>query len=394
MLYLLTDEISSVLVRGQLGYLIEHRFDVTVASGGDGDPKPDRWDAGVTVERLPFVREPSPFADARALVATMRLIRRLRPHAVNASTPKAGLIGMLAAWMCRVPRRIYVVRGLRFETATGWRRRVYEMSERAAMRLATTVVFNSASLRRVAERDGVITPGRGLVLGAGSGNGIDVRRFSRATPETRQESRDRFGITRDSLVVGFVGRFTRDKGIADLAEAFVSIRTREAGAHLLLVGMFEDGDAISEGVRASIESDRQVVMIPWVDDPAAAYRAMDVLAFPSAREGLPNVPLEAQLCAVPVVAYATTGTVDALVDGVTGVLVPHGDAATLAGEIVALLGDPGRRATLGAAGAEWVTANFDQQRLWAAIADLLGGEIGTAGTVRSTDVGLGTDGST
>jgi hypothetical protein len=107
----------------------------------------------VTVEHLPFVREPSPLADLRALWATIRLIRRLRPAIVNASTPKAGLLGMLAAWLCRVPVRVYVVRGFRFETATGWRRRLFRSLEWVAIRCANHVVFNSRSLMAVGERE-------------------------------------------------------------------------------------------------------------------------------------------------------------------------------------------------------------------------------------------------
>ena len=190
-LYLLTDEISSVFVRGQLGHLVEAGFDVTVATRlsdlAQPDPSGDKWDVGVTVEHLPFVREPSPVADLRALWATIRLIRRLRPTIVNASTPKAGLLGMLAAWLCRVPVRVYVVRGFRFETATGWRRRLFRSLEWVAIRCANHVLFNSRSLMAVGERERLIASGRGEVIGGGSGNGIDVSRFADDVlpPETR-----------------------------------------------------------------------------------------------------------------------------------------------------------------------------------------------------------------
>ena len=252
-LYLLTDEISSVLVRGQLGYLVEAGFDVTVATRlsdpAQPDPSGDKWDAGVTVEHLPFVREPSPVADLRALWATIRLIRRLRPTIVNASTPKAGLLGMLAAWLCRVPVRVYVVRGFRFETATGWRRRLFRSLEWVAIRCANHVMFNSRSLMAVGEREGLIEPGRGEVIGGGSGNGIDVARFADDVLPTRDEAREQFGLPADATVVGFVGRFTRDKGIADLIEVFTSTLRERPDVWLLLVGQFEDGDPVPPAVR-------------------------------------------------------------------------------------------------------------------------------------------------
>ena len=177
-LYLITDPISTRLLRGQLAYLREHGWDVELASAPGAELHAFGESEGVVVHELPFVREPSPLKDLKALVATVQLIRRRRPQVVNASTPKAGLLGMLAAFVCRVPVRVYVVRGLRFETLTGRRRTVFELLERLAVRCSTQTVFNSRSLRSLAESEGIIPAGRGIVLGAGSGNGVDVERFA------------------------------------------------------------------------------------------------------------------------------------------------------------------------------------------------------------------------
>jgi glycosyltransferase involved in cell wall biosynthesis len=376
-LYLLTDEISSVLVRGQLGFLVEQGFDVTVATRRADPavpPEPGKWDDGVAVEQLPFVREPSPVADVRALFATVGLIRRVRPDIVNASTPKAGLLGSVAGWPCRVPMRVYVVRGLRFETATGWRRRMFRRLEWLAVRCATHVLFNSHSLMAVAEREGVIRPGRGEVLGAGSGNGIDVTRFADDALPSRADARAQLGLPVDAEVIGFVGRFTNDKGIADLVHAFLDRFGERPDVWLLLVGQFEEGDPVPADVRRSIETHDRIVTAAWLDHTGVAYRAMDVLAFPSYREGLPNVPLEAQLCGVPVVGYAATGTVDAVApDGEAGVLVPVGDRDGLGAALESLIDDRGGRERMGAAGRAWVAGAFDRVVLWKELADRFNG---------------------
>jgi len=369
-LYLLTDEVSSVLVRGQLGYLHERGFDVTVASrraAPDSTTEPGKWDHGVAAEHLPFVREPSPIADLRALWATIRLIRRLRPTIVNASTPKAGLLGSVAAWLCRVPVRVYVVRGFRFETATGWRRRLFRSLEWLAIRCANHVVFNSHSLMAVGEAEGVIRPGRGEVIGAGSGNGIDVSRFADDQLPTSEDARAQFGLPLDADVIGFVGRFTKDKGIGDLVEVFETSFADRPDTWLLLVGHFEAGDPVAEATRSTIESHDQIVVIPWLEHTGVAYRAMDILAFPSYREGLPNVPLEAQLCGVPVVGYAATGTVDAVIDGLGGVLVPVGDHGRLAGHLVALFSDPATRKELSNNATLFVVGRFANETFWAGL---------------------------
>lgn len=354
LLYLITSPLSAGFLRGQLAHLQKEGFEVVVGVG----PGDATFDEGVIVERLPFQRKPSPLNDLRALVAAVRLIRSTRPDLVNASTPKAGLLGMAAAWVCRVRVRVYVVRGFRFETTTGWKRGVLRRLEAIAARCATHVVFNSPSLRSVGEREGVVRPGRGDVLGAGSGNGIALDRF--ADVPARAEARRALGIGEGDEVIGFVGRLTPDKGVADLVRAFAALAEQRPALRLLLVGDAEDGVAIAEHER--------VTHVSWLDQPGAAYRAMDVLAFPSYREGMPNVPLEAQLCGVPVVAYAATGTVDAVRDGVTGVLVPLGDVAALQQALTAVLDDADRAGAMGEAGAAWVAATFSQERVWSELA--------------------------
>jgi glycosyltransferase involved in cell wall biosynthesis len=205
------------------------------------------------------------------------------------------------------------------------------------------------------------------VIGGGSGNGIDVSRFADDVLPTRAEARERFGLPAEATVVGFVGRFTRDKGIADLTQVFTSTLRQRPDVWLLLVGQFEDGDPVRADVRATIEHDERIVTVPWLDHPGVAYRAMDLLAFPSYREGLPNVPLEAQLCGVPVVGYAATGTVDAVAPG--SAVVTVGDVDALSGEIVAQVDAGIGRSSSERQEATWVVENFERARLWSGLVD-------------------------
>jgi glycosyltransferase involved in cell wall biosynthesis len=242
--------------------------------------------------------------------------------------------------------------------------------EWVAIRCANHVVFNSRSLMAIGEQERLIAPGRGEVIGGGSGNGIDVARFSDDALPARAQARERFGLPADVTVIGFVGRFTRDKGIADLVEVFTSTLRRSpeiADVWLLLVGQFEDGDPVPDAVRATIEGDERIVTVPWLDHTGIAYRAMDVLAFPSYREGLPNVPLEAQLCGVPVVGYAATGTVDAVAPG-SG-LVTVGDVTALGQRILAQVAGDIDRSSSRHQETLWVVENFDRDRLWSGLVD-------------------------
>jgi glycosyltransferase involved in cell wall biosynthesis len=364
----MTSPLSSVFLRGQLRHLMDDGYDVTVGVGTDDSVPAASFDDGVEVVQLPFRRDPHLARDALALFVTLRLIRRLRPAVVNASTPKAGLLGMVAAKASAVPVRTYVVRGLRFETAAGWRRRAYRTTEAIAMRCATHVIFNSASLLAVAEQEKLIHPGTGTVLASGSGNGVAVERFAHLPG--RHRARAELGLPEDVPVVGFVGRLTRDKGVADLVRVFHDLVAQHPSLRLLLVGRFERGDPLDEATTRVITTDPRILHVDWKTSLAAAYEAMDVFVFPSYREGLPNAPLEAQLCSVPVVAYAATGTVDAVKDGVTGLLVPRGDQLALRDAVRELLLDGQRRDALGRAGRQWVATEFSPDRVWSHLSRL------------------------
>ena len=171
---------------------------------------------GVESVSLPMRRSISPLADFLALVRLWRILGRLRPDIVEFSTPKAGLLGMLAARLRSLPRRVYLLRGLKLERSRGLKRWILLTAERLACSCAHVVLCNSKSLSAEALALGLAPAAKLLVLGEGSSNGVDVERFSPGPGAVR----DKFAIPRDAPVVGFVGRLTRDKGLPELIEAF------------------------------------------------------------------------------------------------------------------------------------------------------------------------------
>jgi glycosyltransferase involved in cell wall biosynthesis len=180
--------------------------------------------------------------------------------------------------------------------------------------------------------------------------------------------RNDLGIPAEAPVIGFVGRFTRDKGVCKLIEAYLHLRHQRPRLHLLLVGDFEDGDPVPSDVRKVIQCDSQIVHAGIVRDTAPYYHAMDILALPTYREGFPNAALEAHAAGKPVVAARATGVVDAVIDGVSGVLVPVGDSEALAKGLELLLKDKELAAAMGSAGRERVRREFRQERIWEALA--------------------------
>lgn len=371
-LHAVTSSISLVLLRGQLSYLRTAGFHPAVVCSPEPPPEEMRATESIPVFTVEMKREISPLRDLVALVKAALLVRRLRPMVSNSGTPKAGLLVGLAAWFNRVPCRIYTLRGLRVETASGPKRWLLRLTERIACACAHRVICVSPSLRQRAVELGVVSPEKAIVLASGSSNGVDASRFS-PTPErlaNAAEVRCHLGLDPHCAVIGYVGRFTSAKGVPELMAAFRLVRQRFPRAALLLVGSYEAGDPVPPETRAAIESDSSVIRIDFTSEIATYYFVMDMLALPTHREGFPNVVLEAQAASRPVVTTSATGALDSVCDGVTGLVVPVGDPVTLADALMKLLSDPALAQRMGRAGRERVIREFRQETIWEALAGL------------------------
>src|SRR5579864_666181 len=254
--YILTSSLAVGFLQGTLAYLRNAGYDVTVISSpGEALTRVSASD-GVHIIALPIARGISPVRDLISLWRLWRALKQLRPVITNVSTPKAGLLGGLAAVLARVPCRIYTLRGLRLETMTGVKLRVLWLAERLACMCAHRILCVSNSLRGNAIALGLVEAGKLSILGSGSSRGVDSQRFH-ALPtgdEKVSELRRELGIAKNAPVVGFVGRLTRDKGLADLLEAFSQLRPRFPELRLLLVGDVEKDDLLPAYVCQEIKN--------------------------------------------------------------------------------------------------------------------------------------------
>jgi len=370
-LFVVTTSMSCVFYRGALRYLRDSGFSTTMASAPGKLLNEVSCSEGAASVAIPMEREIRSFEDLVSLWRLYRAMRTARPEVVDVSTPKAGLLGSVAAVLARVPCRVYTMRGLRLETAAGLKRALLWATEWIACRCSHRVVCVSPSLRARAIGFNLVSPGKATVLEKGSG-GVDARRFSSAERSLRETEnlRTMLGIPTGAPVLGYVGRLVKDKGIRELVEAYQRLHATYPELRLLLVGDFEPGDPVEPEVRRYIEAGPAIIRPGFVSDTAPYYRLMDVLALPTHREGFPGVPLEGQASGVPVVTTTATGAVDSILDGVTGLLVPVGDANALANAVGKLLADPALRVRMGNAGRMRVERDFRLEVIWSAMADL------------------------
>ncbi len=372
LVYTATSPLFLNFLRRQIGFLREEGFRICiVCSPGEQLQK------FVEQEQVPgygveMPRRITPIKDLVALSQLCSILRRVRPHLVHANTPKGGLLGMVASYLCRVPVRIYHVHGLPFMSASGGKRRLLRWTEKISCRLAHSVLCVSHSVREVMVRERLCPPEKVRVLASGSVQGVDAdERFNpdRFPDTLRHQLRANLGIPDKAVVVGYAGRIVRDKGMEELAQAWQMLQAEYPRLYLLLVGDFEPQDPVSDSARKTLTSAPRAIITGWVEDTAPYYATMDILTLPSYREGFPNAPLEAAAMGIPVIATNIPGCTDAVVDGITGTLVPPHDASALAHAIERYIRQPLLRSQHGRAGRERVLTQFRQEVIWHALLD-------------------------
>jgi len=284
---------------------------------------------GILYEEIKISRNVDIPNDLKSLIKIMHYIRKQHISIVVGHTPKGALLAMLAAFILRVPKRIYFRHGLVYDTMHGFRRSLMKNLDRLTALCATQVVCVSPSLAQQSILDRLNPFNKQLVLGKGTCSGIDA--IDKFNPELVQRQnvlalKDALGINNNSFVVGYCGRLVRDKGIIDLLEGFQILKTilPNKQLKLLLVGGFEDRDSLPLSIIDDIRNNKDIIYTGFVYESIEIYYSlMDVFILPSYREGFGIVTLEAAAMELPVLVTKITGCIDAIEEGITGYFVSN-----------------------------------------------------------------------
>jgi glycosyltransferase involved in cell wall biosynthesis len=363
LLHITTTDISlDWLLAPQLVAFADAGFDVVGASAPGPHVEALR---GLGIDHFPLehaTRAMAPIEDVRAAVELYRLFRRLRPVIVHTHNPKPGWLGRPAARAARVPIVVNTVHGLYALPGDPAPKRmvVYALERIAAACSDAELVQSSEDLATL--RSLRIPDERLHHLG----NGVDLERFDPdAVPVSRRDRiRASWGIGPDEVVCGVVGRLVWEKGLHEVFEAARLLRTEVPRVRVVIVGPTDDAkwDAIGAGPQREAE-ERGVVFAGRRDDMADVYRAFDLYALASYREGFPRSAMEAAAMGLPVVATDIRGCREVVDHETTGLLVPVRDAPALRGAIARLALDDARRTRLGEAARRKAAADFDQRRV-------------------------------
>lgn len=342
--------------RGTLRRLAQ-TYDVVAVSTPDDELHEMAQREGVRVVGVTMRRPISPLHDLRSLLRLIRVFRRERPDMVHSITPKAGLLSMIAAWVCRVPVRLHTFTGLVFPTAAGLKQKILILTDRITCACATHIVPEGEGVKNDLQQYG-ITRKSLRVLGYGNVRGVDMQHYSR-TPEVMAAAQPimRSGV----FTFVFVGRVVRDKGINELVQAFTRLNAQEPATRLILVGRFEDDlDPVLPQTRQTIEQNEAIESVGSQADVRPWLAASDALVFPSYREGFPNVVLEAGAMGLPSIVTDINGSREIVVEGKNGVIVPPRDADALYAAMMRFVQQPRQVAQMAANAREMIASRFEK----------------------------------
>ncbi|WP_191277406.1 glycosyltransferase [Nocardioides flavus (ex Wang et al. 2016)] len=318
------------------------------------------------VRLIEMARDVSLLKDVRALVRWVRLLRQLRPEIIIGGTPKAGLLSMIASRLVRVPRRGYLLQGLRLEGVHGPKRRVLALMERLSSWCSQVVIAVSPSLAEEYRRKWLHAGRPVVVPNHGSSHGVDTDFFQ---PRERNIALlNELGLDPDHPVLIFIGRLTADKGPSTLIEALRAVAQVGEHVQLVVVGAQDERDSAMH-VTSLREVSERVRVLNHLDDVRPYLAASDLLVLPTLREGMPNVVLEAAAMGVPSITTTATGAIDSVVHDETGLLVPPQDAGALGAAILTLIQNSALCARLGAAARDRAVRDFQPTDVARAIVD-------------------------
>lgn len=312
------------LLEGQLKFMQNHYDVIAISSEKDYLEKIGKRE-GVSTFHLEMTRKITPHKDLWALLQLWFYFLKTKPHIVHTHTPKAGIVGMFAAFLARVPHRFHTVAGLPLLEEQGKRRKVLDFVEKLTYAFATKVYPNSKGLKDIILTNSYCKSDKLKVLAEGSTNGINTSYFSTEhfTFAQKEALKEQWGIKETDFVYIFVGRLVTDKGINELVAAFKKLKLNHANAKLLLVGPLETAlDPLLSTTLEAIENVKEIISVGYQQDVRLFFAIANCLVFPSYREGFPNVVMQAGAMGLPSIVSDINGCNEIIVANENGVIIP------------------------------------------------------------------------
>ena len=354
------------LLENQARFFKKH-YSVTLVSAQKEQLEALAKEQGVAYFPLEMTRKITPLQDLRCLLQLVRFLRKEKPHIVHSHTPKAGIIGMLAAFIARVPVRMHTVAGLPLMEVKGIKKRILYAVERLTYRYATHVYPNSKGLMDFIQEKHLAEKTPLQIIGKGSSNGIDTGHFNANSISDQEliKCQKKWTIAQDDFVFLFIGRLVGNKGINELVVAFEQLSSKLPKVKLLLVGPQEPTlDPLAKSTMNAIDQNPRIISTGYQQDVRPFLKSAQVFVFPSYREGFPNVVLQAGAMGVPCIVSDINGCNEIIEDEVNGFLVPPKQIQPLVEKMQFLYKDLEKRTIFIERTQTLIVTNFERAQYW------------------------------
>lgn len=348
-----------------LKLLSEKKIDFDLISSANEKLQAIESKTNKKIKILTIKREISILDDFKSLILLSLKFINEGYTIVHSSTPKAGLITALAAFITRRKIRIHTFTGQRWATTTGFMRALLKFLDRVIIQLNTKCYADSPSQINFLIEEGVAKAGEVECINLGSYGGIDISRFNKDLyPQAKHDLCHKLSLNADTILLLFVGRVTKDKGVSELVDAFKLVEKVHDDVHLIIVGPYEENlDKLSESTHKEIHSNKKIHYLGFQTNPELYFSAADIFCLPSYREGFGTVVLEAAACGLCTVGTRIPGLIDSIEDEKTGLLVAKESVDELASAIMRLAKDQDLRRRLGEAARNRARKEFDSKLL-------------------------------
>ena len=357
------------LIGKQLEYMQQY-YNVTAVSADKKELERVAKKYGVKWHHVEMTRTISPLKDLKALIDLFLFLRKEKPQIVHTHTPKAGIVGMMAAYFAGVPKRFHTVAGLPLMEATGLKRKILNFVEKLTYRFATKVYPNSYGLKDIILKEKFCQEDKLKVIGNGSSNGIDTEYFNPNTVDLDQKLalKKELSINEEDFVFIFVGRLVKDKGIEELVHSFTKLQKTYPHSKLLLVGPFEQElNPLSEKILDTIQHCSNIISVGYKEDVRPYFAISDCLAFPSYREGFPNVVLQAGAMGLSSIVTNINGCNEIIADKHNGRIVSPKDEHSLYSAMLDTISNHALATQYGYIACEEIRTKYNQTDIWEAI---------------------------
>lgn len=355
------------LLEGQLEYMSMY-FDVFAVSSPTEDfLKRLSERENVSTYAISMKRGISPIKDLIAIYKMCRYIAKIKPDIVHTHTPKAGLVGIIAARLMQVPVRLHTVAGLPLETRQGFKKKLLLLVEKIIYKNTTKVYPNSRGLYKFILENNLAKERKLKIIGKGSSNGINLEVFTENAHliSISEDLKIKHKISSSDFVFLFIGRIVRDKGIEELLLAFDNLSSTQPNTKLVILGRMEpDLDPISKNALDILDSNKDIILPGYQKDIRPYLSMSDAFVFPTYREGLPNVLLQAQSFSMPCVVTRVNGNTDIVEEGVNGVFVDRGNSKELLNAMLLVRNNHELRDRISNNARKVIEKNYDQKYLW------------------------------